>query len=124
MIRVLIVEDSSAMRQLLVMTVKKRGVQVAEAEDGLAALKLLASEKFDLLFIDLNMPILDGMKLIRRVREDPSLKTTQICVVTTESSKAAEDQARGLGADFFLRKPVARRDVDRVLAEAFPEAPR
>ena len=75
------------------------------------------------MFVDLNMPILDGMKLIKRVRESeaaPATPRVRICVVTTESAQATEDQARALGADFFLRKPVARRDVERVLAEAFP----
>ena len=118
--RILIVEDSPAMRHLLNMALRRLKVDVAEAPDGLAALKLLAQQKFDLIFVDLNMPVLDGMKLIRRVREDASLKETRICVVTTESSASTEEQARALGADFFLRKPIHRRDVEQVLAEAFP----
>lgn len=123
-IKILIVEDSPAMRQLLALAVKKRaGVTVAEASDGLAALKALAAETFDLLMVDLNMPVLDGMKLIKRVREAETAATgkrTRIAVITTESAQATEDQARSLGADFFLRKPVSRRDVDQLLAEAFP----
>jgi two-component system chemotaxis response regulator CheY len=120
-LKILIVEDSTAMRQLLSLAVRKRGAEVAEAADGLAALKLLHEGTFDLVFVDLNMPILDGMKLIRRVREDAAQAATKICVVTTESAPATEEHARALGADFFLRKPVSRRDVERVLAEAFPE---
>jgi two-component system, chemotaxis family, chemotaxis protein CheY len=123
-IRVLIVEDSPAMRQLLSLAARKRaGVDVAEAGDGLAALKMLASEQFDMLFVDLNMPILDGMKLIKKVRESESAvgaTRVRICVVTTEHAQSTEDQARALGADYFMRKPVNRRDVERVLAEAFP----
>jgi two-component system chemotaxis response regulator CheY len=117
--RILIVEDSTAMRQLLAIAVRKQGYDVTEAPDGLAALKELSLARFDLMFVDLNMPVLDGMKLIKRVREDRALDATRICVVTTESAQATEEQARGLGADYFLRKPVARRDVERVLAEAF-----
>jgi two-component system chemotaxis response regulator CheY len=116
--RVLIVEDSPAMRHLLNMA-SKRNADVTEAADGLAALKVLAQDRFDLMFVDLNMPILDGMKLIKRVREDPALTETRICVITTESSQATEEQARSLGADFFLRKPIHRRDVEAVLAHAF-----
>ena len=118
--RILVVEDSPAMRQLMGMALKRLQVEVVEAADGLAALKLLAQDKFDLMFVDLNMPVLDGMKLIKRVREDAALAATKICVVTTESAKATEEQARALGADFFLRKPIHRRDVEQVLAEAFP----
>lgn len=117
--KILIVEDSTAMRQLLAMAVKKRaGAEVSEAPDGLAALKLLSQAHYDLAFVDLNMPVLDGMKLIKRIREDGH--KTRVCVVTTESAQATEEHARALGADWFLRKPVSRRDVERVLAEAFP----
>lgn len=116
--RILIVEDSPAMRHLLNVA-SKRNADVQEAADGLAALKLMAQGRFDLMFVDLNMPVLDGMKLIRRVREDAHMAGMRICVVTTESSPAAEEQARSLGADFFLRKPIHRRDVEAVLAAAF-----
>ncbi len=123
-IKILIVEDSAAMRQLLVIAARKRpGVEVTEAGDGLAALKLLASQTFDMVLVDLNMPVLDGMKLIKRVRESEaavSAERVRICVITTESAEATENQARALGADFFLRKPVSRREIERVLAEAFP----
>jgi two-component system, chemotaxis family, chemotaxis protein CheY len=123
-LKILIVEDSPAMRQLLVIAVRKRaGTDVHEAADGLAALKALAATQFDLVFVDLNMPVLDGMKLIKKIRESETstgAPRVQICVCTTESAQATEDQARALGADYFLRKPVARRDVDRILAEAFP----
>jgi len=118
-VKILIVEDSTAMRQLLSLAVRKRAnAEVAEAPDGLAALKLLSQAHYDLAFVDLNMPVLDGMKLIQRIRQDGH--PTRICVVTTESAQATEEQARALGADWFLRKPVSRRDVERVLAEAFP----
>ena len=118
--RILIVEDSPAMRQLLALALKRYDVEVSEAEDGLAALKELAQHSYDLMFVDLNMPVLDGMKLIKRVREDPAMAQTRICVVTTEAAKATEDHARALGADHFLRKPIARRDVEIVLATVFP----
>jgi two-component system, chemotaxis family, chemotaxis protein CheY len=124
-IKILIVEDSPAMRQLLALAVKKRpNVEVSEAGDGLAALKLLSSGHFDLLLMDLNMPILDGMKLIKRVRESETAhpdaeSRVRIAIITTESAQATEDQARALGADFFLRKPVSRRDIDKLLSEAF-----
>jgi two-component system, chemotaxis family, chemotaxis protein CheY len=122
-IRILIVEDSPAMRQLLGLAVRRwPGVETQEAADGLEALKLLAATSFDLLFIDLNMPVLDGMKLIKRVRESETslgAARVRIAVITTESAQTTEDQARALGADFFLRKPVSRREIERVLSEAF-----
>ncbi len=112
------------MRQLLSLAARRRpGVEVAEAADGLAALKMLASSTYDLLFVDLNMPVLDGMKLIKRVRESEAavgVARVRICVITTEHAQHTEDQARALGADYFVRKPVNRRDIERILDEAFP----
>ncbi len=119
---ILVVEDSPAMRQLLSLAVRRHGARVTEAADGLAALRLLASERFDLMFVDLNMPILDGMKLIKRVREDAALAKMPICVCTTESAAATEAQARSLGADFFVKKPISRRDVEDVLIKALGRA--
>src|SRR5262245_45039949 len=117
-LRVLIVEDSPAMRQLIAYTAKRGGNEVIEAADGLAALKLITKERFDIIFVDLNMPVMDGLKLIQRVRDDPGHAGTRICVVTTEGAEASEQQARNLGADEYLRKPVDRKAVEAVLAAA------
>lgn len=113
--RVLIVEDSPAMRQLLTITSRSHGAEVVEAADGLAALKLLTRERFDLIFLDLNMPVMDGLKLIQRLREDAAHAQTRICVVTTEGADETEKQVRALGADDFLRKPVSRKAIEAVL---------
>jgi two-component system, chemotaxis family, chemotaxis protein CheY len=115
---VLIVDDSGSMRHMLAQASLGIGdVEVAEAADGLDALKHMATGRFDLMFIDVNMPMLDGLKLIRRVRTAREHRGARICVVTTEVE--TEEQARQLGADFFLSKPVQRRQVDAVLAEVF-----
>lgn len=118
-IRVLIVDDSPNMRQLLAGAVRAQGdVELAEATDGLDALKRLATASFDILFTDVNMPLLDGLKLVRRVRSDPAHQGMKICVCTTEAE--CEAQARALGADHFLCKPVAPAQVAEVLRLCFP----
>jgi two-component system chemotaxis response regulator CheY len=117
--QILIVDESAAMRHLLAVVCARIGnVEIAQAEDGLDALKRLATGRYDLIFVDLNMPVLDGRKLIQRIRTSPEHSRAPICVVTTEAE--AEDQVRQLGADHFLRKPVQRRDVEHVLCEVFP----
>lgn len=119
---VLIVDDSTSMRHLLAETCLRLGdVEVTEAIDGLDALKRLSTGRFDLIFIDVNMPLLDGLKLIRRVRGSSEHRRSRLCVCTTEGD--TEEQARQLGADYFLRKPVHRTDVERVLREVFPDQP-
>jgi two-component system chemotaxis response regulator CheY len=113
--RILVVDDSPVMRQLLVMVATPHAAEVVEAPDGLAALKLLAQGAFDVVFLDLNMPVMDGRKLIQRVREDASQARTRICVVSTEGGDDTERSVRGLGADEFLRKPVQRHEVEAAL---------
>lgn len=115
--RVLVVDDSATMRQLLVITARRHGAQVDEAADGLEALKRLATAHYDLLFVDLNMPVLDGLKLIRRVRDDPSNAKTVICVVTSQEAHELDEQVRALGAQHILRKPAQRPEVDAVLRQ-------
>jgi two-component system chemotaxis response regulator CheY len=121
--RVLIVEDSPAMRQLLALTIQRLpGVSVDHAEDGVAALKALKlaeKDPYALVFLDLNMPVMDGMKLLLRMRDDETCKDTVVAVVTTEERVETEQQARELGARYFLRKPVNRRTIEKVLSEVF-----
>jgi len=128
--RVLIVEDSPAMRELLRLAVKRLpGVVIAQAEDGVAALRALtearlADRPFHLVLLDLNMPVMDGMALLGRMGSERHLGDTQVAVVTTEESSASEAEARRLGARFFVRKPVNRRVIEQLLLDVFGVAPR
>jgi two-component system chemotaxis response regulator CheY len=111
------------MRQLLSLAIQRLpGVQIDEAGDGVAALKALktaAQNPYDLVFLDLNMPVMDGMKLLGKLREDPSSANTTVAVVTTTENSETEKQARTLGAKYFVRKPVNRRAVEKILVEVF-----
>ena len=113
--KVLICDDSQAMRQLLSMSARRFGCEPVEAANGLEAIKLLVTFEFALLFLDINMPVLDGMKVIVRVREDPKIAHVPICVISTTDDEGVEKQLRDLGADYFLQKPTNRQMVDTVL---------
>jgi len=105
--KVLIVEDSPTMRQLIVFALKRiRGVDIVEANDGVDGLKKISSEKFDLIFTDINMPIMDGLKLVSLVRNDPNYKDVPICIITTEGASEDRERALGLGADDYITKPI------------------
>src|SRR5579872_4869197 len=95
--QILIVDDSASMRQLLAQVCYQLGdVEVAEASDGLDGLKRLATGRFDLIFVDVNMPVLDGLKLLRRIRASEEHRHARVCVCTTEGE--SEGHARQLGA--------------------------
>jgi two-component system chemotaxis response regulator CheY len=117
--KVLIVEDSPTMRQLISFALKRlRGIRIIEASDGVDGLKKLSTEKFDLIFTDINMPIMDGLKLVSLVRNDASYKGTPIVVITTEGAQEDRERALALGANDYITKPIQANkilDVARTL---------
>ena len=114
--RILIVEDSPTMRQLLVFALRRlKNVEIVEAQDGMDGLRKISSDHFDLALIDINMPVMDGLKLISLIRGEDSLKGIPIVVITTEGAKEDRDRALVLGANEYLTKPI---QANRVLALA------
>jgi two-component system chemotaxis response regulator CheY len=114
--RILIVEDSPTMRQLLAFALKRiPGAEIVEARDGMDGLRKVTSDHFDLALVDINMPVMDGLKLIHLIREEESLKAMPIVVITTEGADEDRARALSLGADEYLTKPV---QAPRVLAVA------
>ncbi len=104
---VLIVEDSPTMRQLIAFALKRiRGVRIVEANDGVDGLKKLSSERFDLILTDINMPIMDGLKLVSLVRNDANYKAIPIVVITTEGAQEDRERALALGANDYITKPI------------------
>jgi len=105
--RCLVVEDSQVMRQLLVFALQRvRDLDVTEADDGVDALRKLAGNRFDIIITDINMPIMDGLKLVKRVRSDETYKDVPIIVVTTEGSQEDRSRALALGANAYITKPI------------------
>ena len=114
--RILIVEDSPTMRQLLVFALKRmKDVDIVEAQDGMDGLRKVTSDHFDLAFVDINMPVMDGLKLISLIRGEQNLQEMPICVITTEGAKEDRERALALGANEYLTKPI---QANRVLTVA------
>jgi two-component system chemotaxis response regulator CheY len=110
--RILIVEDSPTMRQLLVFALKRlKGAEIVEAQDGMDGLRKVTGDHFDLAFVDINMPVMDGLKLISLIRGEPSLASMPICVITTEGAKEDRERAISLGANEYLTKPIQANKV-------------
>jgi len=113
--RILIVEDSPTMRQLLVFALKRlKGVEIVEAQDGMDGLRKVSSDHFDLALIDINMPVMDGLKLISLIRGEESLRGMPIIVITTEGANEDRERAIALGANEYLTKPIQANRVLRV----------
>ncbi len=104
-VRILAVDDSASMRQMVGFTLKAAGYEVAEAEDGVAALQLARSERFQLILCDVNMPNMDGITLVRELRQLPEYKFTPLLVLTTESGQDKKSEGKSAGATGWLVKP-------------------
>ncbi len=110
--RILIVEDSPTMRQLLVFALRRlKNVDIVEAQDGMDGLRKISSDHFDLALIDINMPVMDGLKLISLIRGEDSLSGIPIVVITTEGAKEDRERALSLGANEYLTKPIQANHV-------------
>ncbi|MCL2724573.1 MAG: response regulator [Polyangiaceae bacterium] len=95
------------MRQLIVFALSRvPNLRVTEADDGVDALRKLAAGRFDIIVTDINMPIMDGLKLVRRIRTDTAHKDVPIVVITTESGDEDRQRALSLGADAYISKPI------------------
>lgn len=105
--RILVVDDSPTMRQLIVFALRRiPGLEIDEASDGVAALKMLSVKTYDLLLTDINMPIMDGLKLISLLRNDNQYNALPIIVITTEGASLDRERATALGANAYLAKPI------------------
>lgn len=102
---VLTVDDSRTMRDMLRLALSGSGYRVIEAVDGLDGLRVLQAEGADVIITDINMPGLDGIGFIERVRRDERHRATPILVLTTESAPELKDRARAAGATGWIVKP-------------------
>ena len=115
---ILVVEDSPAVRQLIVFALKRLpDAKTVEAVNGVDALNKLSFEAFDLILADINMPIMDGLKLIGLLRNEPKYKDIPIIVITTEGVEEDRQKAMALGANAYLSKPIHTYELLKAVEE-------
>ncbi|MEZ5626713.1 MAG: response regulator [Rhodocyclaceae bacterium] len=102
---VLAVDDSASIRQMVNFTLRSAGYTVVDAMDGRDGLARAREQQFDLVLTDQNMPHMDGLALIRALRELPAYRQVPILMLTTESSDAMKAQGRSAGATGWMVKP-------------------
>ncbi len=114
--RILIVDDSAMMRQFVTASLSAvSGLSCDQACDGMQALKMLAADRYDILITDINMPQIDGLKLLELVRKDPQYCNLPVVVVTTEGAELTREAALAAGADEYLTKPLQTGQVVRAV---------
>jgi len=114
----LVVDDSPAMRRQLAHALQRAlGITAVEAADGAEAWKRLAEARFDIVLTDVNMPVMDGLKLIALLRRGGAHRHVPIVVITTEGAEADRGRAMALGASAYLVKPVQSQQVASAVRE-------
>lgn len=111
--RILTVDDSASVRQMVSFTLRKAGYEVIEAVDGKDGLAKAGAEKSDLIVTDLNMPNMDGIAMITAIRKLPGYSFIPILMLTTESQVEKKDAGRKAGATGWIVKPF---NADQLIA--------
>ncbi len=102
---IMTVDDSASVRQMVAFTLKQGGYQVLEAADGVDALSKLDGSSVHMMFVDLNMPNMDGIELIKHVRAKQEFKFVPIIMLTTESQDKKKQEGKAAGATGWIVKP-------------------
>jgi two-component system chemotaxis response regulator CheY len=118
---VLAVDDSKTMRDMVSFTLRGAGYSVVEAENGVAALKVLqGGPKVDVIITDVNMPEMDGITLVKRIRGLPQYSGTPVLILTTESDQSKKDEGRNAGATGWIVKPFSPEKLLQIVAKVSP----
>lgn len=119
---VLVVDDFASMRRVIAAVLKECGVtRISEAENGRAALQVLQSDKsVGIVMSDWNMPVMDGLSLLRSIKTDPELKAIPVVMLTAEGMKENVIEAAQAGATGYIVKPFSPATVQKVLDKLFP----
>ena len=115
--RILVVEDHEDNRQILRVLLGSAGYQMIEAHDGETALTTAASERPDLILMDIQLPGLDGYEATRRIKADPALRGIPIIAVTSYALSGDEDKARAAGCAAYVAKPYSPLELLAKLRE-------
>lgn len=102
---IMVIDDSASIRQVVGITLKKAGYEVMEAHDGQDAVNKLKGQKIHLMICDVNMPNMDGISFLKKVKVMPNYRFTPIIMLTTESQSSKKMEGKAAGAKAWIVKP-------------------
>lgn len=109
--RIMTIDDSPSLRQMVALTLENAGYEVVEASDGRDAVAKLGGREYHLFVTDLNMPGMDGIELTRKLRSMPEYRFVPIVLLTTESNQEKKMQGKAAGATGWIVKPFQPGDL-------------
>ena len=116
--RILVVDDSLVVQKLIEMNIRHLGnIDLVTANNGMDGLRYLTEQEFDLAFVDINMPVMDGLTMLRLYREQDSGAQIPIDIVTTEGESETGGEAMQCGASAYITKPINAQTLRKVATE-------
>lgn len=117
--KILVIDDSRAIRQSLMVALSKEGYEVIEAENGIHALELMKTNPIGLFISDVNMPEMDGITFLKKIKEDRDNRHTPVIMLTTESDTAMIDAGKEAGARAWMTKPFKNDELVAAVKKLF-----
>ncbi|MSQ51909.1 MAG: response regulator [Betaproteobacteria bacterium] len=111
MAKILIVDDDEGMTDLLKIHLKREGMTIETAPDAAVALRSIINNPPDLIVLDIEMPYMGGLEVLRVLKSDPATSRKPVIVLTSRTDDECFSEAKSLGADAFLNKPVTREKL-------------
>lgn len=121
---ILVVDDSLIIRAMLIKTLKAAGVpigKIEEAENGKVALEIIEKSWIDIVFVDINMPVMDGITMIENMEEKGIIKSLPTVVVSTEGSKTKIEKLWNKGIAAFIGKPFTPEEIRKIVKDILGE---
>ena len=118
---ILLVDDDQGIVRLLEMNLVRAGYEVLKAYDGVKALEIVRETPPDLMFLDVNMPRMDGTEVLRTIKSDPELQAIPVIMLTANREQSDLDQALCDGAEYFVAKPIDPGDLMGMIKRFFED---
>jgi len=118
--QILIVDDSNVVKAVLMKALDESGApvrKVFDASNGRDALEILKHESIDLVFADINMPVMTGVELVEHMADDPALKSVPVIMISTEGSVSRREYLKSKGVRAYIRKPFTAEQIRTVVRE-------
>lgn len=119
--KILVVDDNEINRKVVRSLLKKSQIKVFEADSGIACLELLKQEKFDIVFLDYMMPIMDGVETLNNIRNQHLCDDVPVIMLTANAIVGAKEQFMSAGFDDYLTKPIAPEKLDKMIVDYLPK---
>jgi two-component system chemotaxis response regulator CheY len=115
---VLIIDDETGIQDVFVFLLEPMGYEVLRASDGVEGLQMLENRRVDVIFLDIHMPRLNGVEVLRRIREKNPAQRVIVMSSSSDPSGSAENEAKKLRATFVVEKPIGADDIIALLEES------